>query len=35
MSHIAKGSFELQMKPAPAGEGAGRVSVGRMLIDKQ
>jgi hypothetical protein len=32
---IAKGSFEIQMKPAPAGEGAGRVAVGRMLIDKQ
>jgi len=32
---IAKGSFEIKMQPAPAGEGAGRVSVGRMLIDKQ
>ncbi|HEY0064015.1 MAG TPA: DUF3224 domain-containing protein, partial [Telluria sp.] len=32
---VAKGSFEIQMKPAPAGEGVGRVSVGRMLIDKQ
>jgi len=35
MTHTATGRFELQMKPAPAGEGAGRVSVGRMLIDKQ
>jgi len=32
---IATGTFEIQMKPAPAGEGAGRMSVGRMLIDKQ
>jgi len=32
---IAKGSFEITMQPPPAGEGAGRVSVGRMLIDKQ
>lgn len=35
MEHIAKGTFEITMKPAPEGEGAGRVSVGRMLIDKQ
>jgi hypothetical protein len=35
MTNVAQGSFEIQMKPAPAGEGAGRVSVGRMLIDKQ
>jgi hypothetical protein len=35
MAFSATGSFEIQMKPAPAGEGAGRVSVGRMLIDKQ
>lgn len=30
----AKGSFELRMQAPPQGEGAGRVSVGRMLIDK-
>jgi hypothetical protein len=35
MEHIVKGTFEITMKPAPEGEGAGRVSVGRMLIDKQ
>ncbi len=35
MSRTIKGSFEIQMKPAPAGEGAGRVAVGRMFIDKQ
>ncbi len=35
MTHIAKGTFDIAMKPAPSGEGAGRVSVGRMLIDKQ
>lgn len=35
MQQVAKGSFTIQMKPAPAGEGAGRVAVGRMLIDKQ
>jgi hypothetical protein len=35
MEKIAKGTFEITMKPAPAGEGAGRVAVGRMLIDKQ
>jgi hypothetical protein len=35
MQSIAKGTFEIVMKPAPAGEGAGRASVGRMLIDKQ
>ena len=35
MSKIAKGTFAIVMKPAPAGEGAGRVAVGRMLIDKE
>lgn len=35
MQKVAKGTFEIVMKPAPAGEGAGRVPVGRMLIDKQ
>ncbi len=35
MEHTAKGSFDISMKPAPAGEGAGRVAVGRMLIDKR
>jgi len=35
MSSHAKGSFEIRMQPPPAGEGAGRVAVGRMLIDKQ
>lgn len=35
MEKIAKGTFEITMKPSPPGEGAGRVSVGRMLIDKQ
>ena len=34
MTQIAKGSFVIKMQPAPAGEGAGRVAVGRMLIDK-
>ena len=34
MTQFAKGSFEIKMQPAPAGEGAGRVAVGRMLIDK-
>ena len=31
---IAKGSFEISMQAASPGEGAGRVAVGRMLIDK-
>lgn len=35
MLSTAKGTFEITMTPAPAGEGAGRVAVGRMLIDKQ
>ncbi len=35
MTQLAKGSFEIVMTPAPAGEGAGRLSVGRMLIDKK
>lgn len=35
MSKLAKGTFVVAMKPALAGEGAGRVAVGRMLIDKQ
>ncbi|MES2320488.1 MAG: DUF3224 domain-containing protein [Pseudomonadota bacterium] len=35
MEKTAKGTFDITMQPAPAGEGAGRVSVGRMLIDKQ
>ncbi len=35
MNHVAKGTFEIVMASAPAGEGAGRLSVGRMLIDKQ
>lgn len=35
MTSHAKGSFEIKMQPAPAGEGAGRAAVGRMLIDKQ
>lgn len=35
MNHIAKGSFEIVMQAAPAGDGAGRVAVVRMLIDKQ
>lgn len=34
MTSHATGSFEIKMQPAPAGEGAGRVAVGRMLIDK-
>jgi hypothetical protein len=34
MTHSAIGTFDIQMKPAPAGEGVGRVAVGRMLIDK-
>jgi len=35
MENSAKGSFEITMKAPPPGEGAGRVAVGRMLIDKQ
>ncbi len=35
MERIARGTFEIGMKTPPAGEGAGRVAVGRMLIDKQ
>ena len=36
MSQIAKGTFDIVMiPPPPAGEGAGRLAVGRMLIDKQ
>jgi hypothetical protein len=35
MNGIAIGIFQIQMAPVPAGEGAGRVAVGRMLIDKQ
>lgn len=35
MMQVAKGSFEIRMQPPPTGEGAGRVAVGRMLIDKQ
>lgn len=32
---IASGTFDITMKQPPAGEGVGRVAVGRMLIDKQ
>lgn len=35
MEMTAKGTFEITMKAPPAGEGAGRAAVGRMLIDKQ
>ncbi len=35
MSQLAKGTFTIDMIPPPAGEGAGRLSVGRMFIDKQ
>ena len=35
MQGIAKGTFEITMTPPAAGAGAGRVAVGRMLIDKQ
>ena len=31
----AKGTFEITMKAPAPGEGVGRLSVGRMLIDKQ
>ena len=35
MTQTAKGTFTIVMIPPPAGEGAGRLSVGRMFIDKQ
>ena len=35
MQHTAKGKFEITMQSPPPGEGAGRVAVGRMLMDKQ
>ena len=35
MENLAKGTFEITMKAPPQGEGAGRLAVGRMLIDKQ
>ena len=35
MTHTAKGTFTIDMIPPPAGEGAGRLAVGRMFIDKQ
>ena len=35
MNQVAKGTFDLVMVPPPAGEGAGRLAVGRMLMDKQ
>jgi hypothetical protein len=35
MNQIAQGTFEIVMSPPPAGEGGGRLSVGRMLIDKK
>lgn len=35
MTHSAKGTFTITMIPPPAGEGAGRLAVGRMFIDKQ
>ena len=35
MEGIAKGTFEITMTPPTTGEGAGRVAIGRMLIDKQ
>jgi hypothetical protein len=34
MTHLAAGTFTISMAPPPAGEGGGRLSVGRMLIDK-
>lgn len=34
MTDFAYGTFDITMQPAPTGEGAGRVAVGRMLIDK-
>jgi hypothetical protein len=35
MTYMAKGSFAITMQPPRAGEGAERVSVGRMLLDKR
>jgi hypothetical protein len=35
MQLSAKGTFEISMKAPAPGEGVGRLSVGRMLIDKQ
>ena len=35
MTQTAKGSFTIVMIAPPAGEGAGRLAVGRMFIDKQ
>ena len=35
MTQAAKGSFTITMIPPPAGEGGGRLAVGRMFIDKQ
>lgn len=35
MGKLARGTFDITMKQPPAGEGVGRVSIGRMLIDKQ
>lgn len=33
--NTAKGTFDVKLQPPPRGEGAGRLAVGRMLIDKQ
>lgn len=35
MANSARGTFEITMKQPPAGQGVGRVAVGRMLLDKQ
>lgn len=35
MANSARGTFEITMKQPPAGEGVGRMAVGRMLLDKQ
>lgn len=35
MEQTAKGTFKITMQSPPAGEGAGRIAVGRVLIDKQ
>ena len=35
MTQTANGTFTIVMIPPPAGEGAGRLPVGRMFIDKQ
>ena len=35
MSGKAIGTFQIKMAPPPAGEGAGRAAIGRMMIDKQ